>query len=100
MKTLNTPPTDGEESMVAVWSMDDTALAWDGIAIDGRASIVYEDGWGEETPPPVELDNPTYQDLFKAANTLIVTSGDDHHVFVEDFMYDEKRNVWCLITGS
>lgn len=39
-------------------------------------------------------------DLYKIADELIRESGDEHHIFIEYFIYDEKRDVWELITGS
>ena len=109
MKELNYPEAVGEEidELRAVWSMGDRLLHWTGAAIDGKATIVYRDYWpntnyATETIPQlsVKVEDPTYIDLMKAANDLIVESGDEHHIFVENFIYDETDDVWLLITGS
>ena len=41
---------------------------------------------------------PTWQELYVAANELIMSSGDMHHVFIEDFIQED--DVLTLSTGS
>jgi len=89
--------------LCGVWATD----YWHGLgtAIHGKATIVYRDYWPDEdtgTIPhlSIKVEDPTYMDLLIAANELIVKSGDNHHVFIEDFLYDETNDVWNLCTGS
>lgn len=92
--------SDLEDSrFIAQWAMDPSLLRWPGIAIDGPVLIRYDQHWGDN-PVSVTVTNPTYMDLWRAANELILKSGDTHHVFVENFVHDSKYNSWLLSTGS
>ncbi len=102
-KTLNfVEPSDVNIS--GIWSMDSFLLLSDEPAITGSATIAYDDYWPQEGGVSGrltrELTNPTYRDLWVAASELIKESGDENHVFIEDFGYDEDSDVWLLWTGS
>jgi len=85
----------------SIWSLCSSLLLQEEPAIEGKATIRYRDHWGENGEQTIEVTDPTYTDLWKAADTLIERSGDDHHVFVEDFLHDEDtENTWDLVTGS
>lgn len=70
---------------------------------DGKtspSSVSYDGGWGKSGVVKLPK-NPTWLDLWKAADTLIRMSGDSHHVFVEDFSPLKKNpKVFSLGTGS
>lgn len=83
----------------SVWARDTDLLMRVAPAIEGEARIVYKQHWGENSPE-VTLIDPTFIDLYRAADQLIRESGDEHHVFIEDFEYDEWLDVWELVTGS
>ena len=97
-KTLNIP-TDLKEK-VAIWSMNPEFLISREPAIYGLVKIVYDLTYCGGEVYKIVKDSPTYNDLFSIANELILRSGDRHHVYIEDFMYDEEKDVWVLITGS
>ena len=102
-KILNTPtdiPSQCRKGH-AIWSMDNSLLASKQAAINGEAKIVYDRSYtiGGKVHN-VTLYDPTYSDLFKVADLLMQMSGDFHHVFVEDFIYNEEKDHWELITGS
>lgn len=70
----------------SVWfSMDNHAidkLLQNGIVFSGEVRFDYDGGWGNAVAGEV-LTNPTYQDLWKAADRAVTMSGDSHHVFLE-----------------
>jgi|GEM_PF-1896149 hypothetical protein len=53
--------------------------------------------WGKASS--VKIEGPTWLDLWKAADKAIQESGDEHHVFIEDF-YELENGVLQLHTGS
>lgn len=60
--------------------------------------VAYSNHWGEE---PVQMNipkNSTWLDLWRAADSLIKKSGDEHHIFIEQFTL--RDNVLILSTGS
>lgn len=85
---------------LAVWAMDDVKLV--APFAKGLVHLTYEIHWGE--PVGFEtLTDPTYLDMFAAADRLIRLSGDSHHVFVEDFIKKGnagRARVYDLSTGS
>ena len=63
--------------------------------------IVYAEHFGRGVVE-VPIEGNTWADLWKAADRAMVLSGDNHHVFIENF---EKRtingeDVLTLVTGS
>jgi len=104
---LNYPKTTSDGFKLAVWAMGDHLLHWGGPAIDGECTIVYSQHWGEEEVSETAV-NPTFHDLHMIASRLIERSGDEHHVFIENFtntcapgvVHDHPCNVWELHTGS
>jgi len=100
MQTSLNVPTDLKEP-VARWAMDSDLLRSRQPAINGLATIAYDCSWQIDGQlHKIVKDSPTYNDLFSIANELIVRSGDTHHVYIEDFMYDKDEDIWLLITGS
>ena len=102
-KELNTPtdidPDNGSER-VAIWSMDNELLLSKQPAIDGECTICYPQYNKKRKNPRLTATSPTYRDLFDLANTLILMSGDMHHVFIEGFNHDPETDTWNLQTGS
>ena len=47
----------------------------------------------------VPIDGNTWGDLYKAADSAIKLSNDDHHIYIEDFKMLENGDIE-LITGS
>lgn len=88
-----------ETELKSVWSMDTDLLKQVAPAIEGEARIIYKAHWGPNEPQ-IDLVDPTFVDLYRAAEQLIRESGDEHHVFIEDFEYNKWLDVWELVTGS
>ena len=62
--------------------------------------VVYDNHWGDE-PVIVKIPGPTWGDLYRAADTAIRDSGDDHHCFIERFTaMEDKPGHLRLSTGS
>ncbi|MBU6954017.1 MULTISPECIES: hypothetical protein [unclassified Hahella] len=58
------------------------------VAVEGQVIVVqpHDAFWGEGTGYQSKpLQNPTWLDLAKSANQMIHTTGDYHHVYLEDF---------------
>jgi hypothetical protein len=49
----------------------------------------------------VRIEGPLWTDLWRAADKAIASSGDGHHIFIEDFTQSKTRDLeLCLSTGS
>ena len=66
----------------------------------GADRVVYKDHWGSK-PVQCSVNGSTWVALFIAANACIRDSGDEHHVFIEQFTpsKDDSRTL-ILSTGS
>jgi hypothetical protein len=88
----------------SVWSMyEEAGFAPDDVGIHGKGlTLVYSEHWAFEGTQSISLpDNPTWLQLYVAADTLIRRSGDTHHIYIEQFTQDAKNpNVSRLTTGS
>jgi hypothetical protein len=80
----------------SVWSYK-SVRDFNKIAFKGTFTICYKEHWGDVVEP-IKVKNPTFLDLWKAADKLIRMSGDTHHIFIEDFK--KYRNKLTLWTGS
>ena len=82
----------------AVWSIYtiDNLDLMSGLS---AAAVVYVDHWG---PKPVRVllksGELTWGELFHAADAAIRQSGDDHHIYIENFRVEGTTLV--LETGS
>ncbi len=81
-------------SIWSIYSVDDLYAQH---PYKGAAEVVYKDHWGEG-PVTVPVEGDRWIDLWRAADAAIVQSGDEHHVFVEQFRPQGDRLV--LSTGS
>jgi hypothetical protein len=62
--------------------------------------VVYRNHWGKN-PVSCSINGATWAALWVAANACIRDSGDDHHIFIEDFRPDpEDARTLLLSTGS
>jgi len=89
-----------EHGFTTAWSLFDKPNL-DEVAHEGTYEVAYHGGWGS-TPTPITVTNPTYLDLWAAADKLIVESEDTHHTFIEAFdkIKNEGTNILLLHTGS
>lgn len=64
----------------------------------GKTRLVYKDHWGKE-PVVVEIHGNTWASLWIAADKAIRASGDEHHVYIEQFTSSDADTL-VLSTGS
>jgi hypothetical protein len=89
---------NGFESWWSMYEIQDM----NSVAFPGKYKVAYVDHWGGSAPDSILVENPTWMDLWKAADTLIKKSGDAHHIFIENFRPEVKDNgnFLFLVTGS
>lgn len=88
------------EGLRTIWSIYEVDDLYAPHPFIGAEQIAYKDHWGAE-PVFRGIDGNRWVDLYRAADSAIRASGDDHHVFIELF----KPNPDCpaqliLSTGS
>jgi len=84
----------------SVWSIYEVNNLSDGHPFEGADRVVYRDHWGGK-PVSCSINGLTWAALWIAANACIRDSGDDHHIFIEDFSPDaEDPRTLVLSTGS
>lgn len=82
------------------WSIHSVESMSDRHPFEGADRIVYRDHWG---PKPVSssINGLSWAALWVAANRCVRDSGDEHHVFIEQFSPDPKDpRTLVLSTGS
>lgn len=81
----------------SIWSIYDTDDFYAAHPYKGVTEVHYRTHWG---PAPVRAAIPgdRWIDLYRAADECICISGDEHHVFIENFSL--KDGVLYLHTGS
>lgn len=84
----------------SIWSNYEVNNLTDRHPFEGVDRVVYKNHWG---PKPVQcsVNGLTWAALYVAADACIRDSGDDHHVFIEDFTLDkDDARTLILSTGS
>lgn len=79
----------------SIYEVDDLNAPFAGAA----TKLVYKDHWGKKEVV-VPINGNTWVDLWRAAETAIMQSGDAHHVFIEGFIPSNVTGVLVLSTGS
>lgn len=86
------------------WSMlEEAGTNPDEIGIHGtNLTLVYTDHWGKAGEVKTAMpDNPTWRQMYIAADKVIQESGDEAHIFIELFTQDPNDpNTYLLDTGS
>lgn len=84
----------------STWSMYEITNMQE-IPFPEAKKVKYRD-WETDKPIYVDLpQNATWMDLWKAADTAMALSGDDHHIFIEAFIPLKKdKTVLELHCGS
>lgn len=73
---------------------------FDKVAFHGIFEVVYLLHSGRPNlKPSVSVNNPTWMDLWKAADQLIQESGDSSHIYIEKFVPRAGATLE-LVTGS
>lgn len=62
------------------------------------SKLVYDGGWGKKVEAELPREAITYARLWEIADRLIKESGDNQHVFIEEFL--QKDDVVFLHCGS
>jgi len=83
--------------LTAVWSIYEVNNLSESHPYRGVKTVTYESHQG---PKPVVkgISGTSWAALYTAANACIVDSGDNHHVFIEDFTV--RGDTLVLSTGS
>ena len=81
----------------AIWSIYEVADLNKPHTFEGVTKVVYRNHWGRKTASCTIIGN-TWAALYVAANACIRDSGDNHHVFIEDFTKEDDALI--LSTGS
>ena len=83
------------------WSVFEADNLSDRHPFEGADRVVYKDHWGEDGPVQCSINGLTWAALWVAADACIRDSGDQHHVFIEQFRVskDDPRTL-ILSTGS
>lgn len=87
----------GDLGLSAAWSMYEVDDLNKSYPFEGVIKVVYRDHWGEK-PVSCTIIGNTWAALYVAANACIRDSGDNHHVFIENFK--QEGNALVLSTGS
>ncbi|MEY4331812.1 MAG: hypothetical protein RLZZ196_550 [Bacteroidota bacterium] len=84
----------------SVWSIFEVDNLSDRHPFEGADRVVYKDHWGDK-PVSCSINGATWAALYIAANACIRDSGDQHHIFIEQFKpaKDDSRTL-ILQTGS
>jgi hypothetical protein len=91
-----------EHNFVSVWSIPGVDF-FDAPHIYDATHMYYDAHWGENQTGIVKIPGKKWLDLWRAAEELIRASGDEHHVFIEDFVSSvdaDGTKVLSLQTGS
>ena len=81
----------------AIWSVTEVDNLSEPHPYEGVKYVSYKGFWGEGIVTQAIHGN-TWAALYVAANACIRDSGDDHHVFIEDFR--KSGDTLLLTTGS
>jgi hypothetical protein len=84
----------------AIWSMYEVEDLEQPHAFEGATTLIYREHWGEKEIK-IGLKGNTWSALYAAADAAIKASGDEHHVFIENFTpVSNQPGVLVLETGS
>ena len=86
-----------ELGLNTVWSIYEVDNLNERFPFEGVSTVTYKDHWGEK-PVVKPISGSTWAALWVAANACIRDSGDNHHVFIENFK--QSGDTLILSTGS
>ena len=81
---------------LTVWSIYEVKDMNDKHPYSRAKVLKYDENFGKPSLTPIEGD--TWLDLWFAADAVVKESGDEHHIFIEDF--EDNGSYLELITGS
>ena len=92
--------TREELGLTAVWSVYEADNLSDPHPFEGVNRLLYKDHWGDDTVVMV-INGLTWAALYVAANACIRQSGDEHHIYIENFKPSkDDASTLVLSTGS
>ena len=80
-----------------IWSIYEVDNLSERYPFEGITTVTYKDHWGKK-PIVKPVNGLTYAALYVAADAAIRDSGDEHHVFIEQFK--QVGDTLLLTTGS
>ena len=83
----------------AIWSIFEVGNLNENHPFPSDAFVVYKNHWGENKQVHCAVYGGTWAAVYVAANACIRDSGDEHHVFVENFEL-KNGNELHMTTGS
>jgi hypothetical protein len=83
----------------AIWSMYEIDNLNERHPFPSDAFVVYKNHWGENKQVHCAVYGGTWAAVYVAANACIRDSGDEHHVFIEQFEL-KNGNELHMTTGS
>ena len=86
-----------EFCLTTVWSVTEVDNLFVPHSYEGVKYVSYKDHWGNGVVTKA-INGNTWAALYIAADACIRDSGDDHHVFIEDFR--KSGDTLLLTTGS
>lgn len=86
-----------ELGLSAIWSMTEVENLSERHPFEGVTTVTYKDHWGDQ-PVVTQINGGTWAALYVAANAAIRDSGDEHHVFIENFK--QVGDTLVMSTGS
>ena len=81
----------------AIWSIFEVGNLSELHPFEGVTTVTYKDHWGD-SPVVTQINGATWAALYVAANAAIRDSGDEHHVFIENFK--QVGDTLVMSTGS
>ena len=81
----------------AIWSIYEVENLSERHPFEGVTTVTYKNHWGTN-PVVVPVNGSTWAALYVAGNAAIRDSGDDHHVFIEQFK--KVGDTLVMTTGS
>ncbi len=86
-------------SLTAIWSIYEVKNLSARHPFTGATKVHYKDHWGK--PVTKDIVGATWAALYVAGDACIRASGDNHHVFIEQFdASKEDASVLIMQTGS
>ena len=93
--------TRKELGLAAVWSVYEVDNLSDPHPFKGVNRLLYKDHWGDIDAVVVPITGLTWAALYVAANAAIRDSGDEHHIYIENFkLSKDDASTLVLSTGS
>ena len=88
-----------ELGLTSVWSIYEVENLSERHPFEGATKVHYKDHWGK--PVTKEIIGSTWTALYVAGDAAIRDSGDNHHIFIEQFLPSKTNpDVLVMSTGS